>query len=50
MTIAGGRDDLKGKIFRLGHCGWLTELDDHQLANLFALEDESTQETDGDDA
>jgi aspartate aminotransferase-like enzyme len=27
VTIAGGQDDLKGKIFRLGHCGWLNELD-----------------------
>lgn len=27
VTIAGGQDDLKGKIFRLGHCGWVNELD-----------------------
>lgn len=27
VTIAGGQDDLKGQIFRLGHCGWVNELD-----------------------
>lgn len=27
VTIAGGQDDLKGRIFRLGHCGWVNELD-----------------------
>jgi aspartate aminotransferase-like enzyme len=27
VTIAGGQDDLKGKIFRLGHCGYLNTLD-----------------------
>ena len=27
VTVAGGQDDLKGKIFRLGHCGWVNELD-----------------------
>ncbi|MCW2923139.1 MAG: Aspartate aminotransferase [Thermoleophilia bacterium] len=27
VTIAGGQDDLKGKIFRLGHCGWVNDLD-----------------------
>jgi aspartate aminotransferase-like enzyme len=27
VTIAGGQDDLKGKMFRLGHCGWVNELD-----------------------
>jgi len=27
VTIAGGQDDLKGRIFRVGHCGWVNELD-----------------------
>ncbi len=27
VTVAGGQDDLKGRIFRLGHCGWVNELD-----------------------
>jgi aspartate aminotransferase-like enzyme len=36
VTIAGGQDDLKGKIFRLGHCGWVNELD--QVLMIAALE------------
>lgn len=27
VTIAGGQDDLKGKIFRVGHCGHINALD-----------------------
>jgi serine---pyruvate transaminase len=27
VTIAGGQDDLKGKIFRLGHCGYVNAFD-----------------------
>lgn len=36
VTIAGGQDDLKGKIFRLGHCGWVNEFD--QVLMVAALE------------
>lgn len=36
VTIAGGQDDLKGRIFRLGHCGWVNELD--QVLMIAALE------------
>jgi len=36
VTIAGGQDDLKGKIFRLGHCGWVNDLD--QVLMIAALE------------
>jgi aspartate aminotransferase-like enzyme len=36
VTIAGGQDELKGKIFRLGHCGWVNELD--QVLMISALE------------
>lgn len=27
VTIAGGQGELKGKIFRIGHCGWVNALD-----------------------
>jgi aspartate aminotransferase-like enzyme len=27
VTIAGGQDELKGKIFRLGHCGYVNQFD-----------------------
>lgn len=27
VVVAGGQDDLKGRIFRLGHCGWVNDLD-----------------------
>ncbi len=27
ITIAGGQAELKGKIFRLGHCGWINDFD-----------------------
>jgi serine---pyruvate transaminase len=27
VTIAGGQVHLKGRIFRLGHCGWVNDLD-----------------------
>ncbi|MCW2972096.1 MAG: phosphoserine aminotransferase / L-aspartate aminotransferase, partial [Thermoleophilia bacterium] len=36
VTIAGGQDELKGRIFRLGHCGWVNELD--QVLMISALE------------
>ena len=27
VEVAGGQDDLKGKIFRIGHLGWITDSD-----------------------
>jgi aspartate aminotransferase-like enzyme len=27
VVIAGGQGDLTGKIFRIGHLGWITEKD-----------------------
>jgi aspartate aminotransferase-like enzyme len=36
VTIAGGQAHLKGKIFRVGHCGWVNELD--QVLGIAALE------------
>jgi len=27
VTVAGGQAHLKGKIVRLGHCGWVNEFD-----------------------
>lgn len=27
VTIAGGQAHVKGKIFRLGHCGWINDFD-----------------------
>jgi aspartate aminotransferase-like enzyme len=36
ITIAGGQDQYKGKIFRVAHLGWFDELD--MLSVLGALE------------
>ena len=27
LVLAGGQDDLKGKIFRIGHLGWIDDPD-----------------------
>jgi aspartate aminotransferase-like enzyme len=33
VVIAGGQGDLKGKIFRIGHLGWVTEKDIKEVLN-----------------